>query len=273
MRRDPLTGLASRLFPRLRHRRVGIGARSIALDLGWPHERAYYDFARRGKLAGATALDSCAIECFLRAGDHVLDAGANIGFTALMFLRQGAAHVYAFEPDPRNYARLASLRDAQLSVYPQALGDSSVESRLVLSVTHNQGSTLRPDVVRKFASLFAGARTVGVPVTTIDEALAGKRLDFWKIDVEGGEAALLRGAHGILASSPPRVIVLEVFDEFVAEVEAILRPLFGPGRRLAVDRASGSLAQWTPREAAEADRDRYFLDPPTYVYSRDGDAQ
>ena len=50
------------------------------------------------------------IHAWVRRGDRVADIGANIGFyTALLSERVGpAGAVYAFEPEPLNFARLAA---------------------------------------------------------------------------------------------------------------------------------------------------------------------
>src|SRR5437867_3185244 len=49
------------------------------------------------------------VQQMVRPGDVVLDVGANIGYYTLIFaeLVGEQGHVYAFEPDPRNFAFLA----------------------------------------------------------------------------------------------------------------------------------------------------------------------
>lgn len=52
------------------------------------------------------------------------------------------------------------------------------------------------------------AGAVTVPVARLDAVLAGTTPTLIKLDLEGGEAAALRGAHGLLdAAAPPAVVV------------------------------------------------------------------
>jgi FkbM family methyltransferase len=56
----------------------------------------------------------------------------------------------------------------------------------------------------------AGARTITVPVTTLDETwreLGQPAVSFIKIDVEGAEAGVLNGAEALLGQCHPAVVV------------------------------------------------------------------
>ena len=56
----------------------------------------------------------------------------------------------------------------------------------------------------------AEAGAIPVDVVTLDDALAGERVDFVKLDVQGWELEALRGATRILAENP----AVQLFVEF-----------------------------------------------------------
>jgi FkbM family methyltransferase len=144
----------------------------------------------------------------LKPGDTFVDVGAFIGlYTIGVGLRlQDSGRVIAFEPDIHNFALLQehvrlNRLDRQVELHQAAvfdkegkfqfLADGSSEARLIASN--------RPD-------------TTIVDVVTLDSALKGKRIDILKIDVEGYEEMVLRGANGVLRtpSLKPRAIFIEV---------------------------------------------------------------
>ena len=261
-----LSQLFGRWSGRGQHRRIRIGDYYLDLDLRWKHEGAYLKWADKQRLSGPIAFDTLAIEHFLKPDDIVLDAGANIGFTALYFLKCGAAHVHAFEPDPRNFQRLEHLQtDGKLTAYPEALGSESGELEFVMSQAHNQGSTLDPRMLEKFPAVFAGGEHIRVPVRELSSRLPGVHFDFMKIDVEGAEAALLQGARALLESDPPRVILIECYEEMFDEVHNILQPLYAHHCRLVFHKPSQVLLA-SAMQAHQQDKD-YFCNPPTYLYS------
>jgi FkbM family methyltransferase len=148
----------------------------------------------------------------LRPGDAVLDVGANFGAMALFAARRvgPAGVVHAFEPQ-RDLADLAR-QSAKLNGYGtmcvHAVALSDAAGRFDLHVAgDNSGS----------ASLAwnRGGRAVPVEVVRGDEYLPRLGLPpvrLLKIDVEGHEAEVLRGAAGYLAAHPPAVVVFEAHD-------------------------------------------------------------
>ena len=168
-----------------------------------------------------------ALAARLRAGDVVLDVGANVGFFTVVcaHLVGARGRVCAFEPVPANVAairRNARLnRQAQVSVAMTAVGDRNGRATLVLA-RHAGGAALagcdRPPDARG---------ELQVPVTTLDAWLAGERaglpgpVRLVKVDVEGAELAVLRGAAGLVAADRPLLLV-EVDDATPAGAEAKL---------------------------------------------------
>lgn len=247
-------------------RTVEIAGYQLALDLRYRHESAYYDLIRNQRVD----TDSLIFARFLRPGDRVLDAGANIGYTSLKALSYGAAAVYAFEPVPELYHRLAALQDARLHAFDIALSDADGAAEMLLSQTHNQGHTLDARFLEIFPAVF-GERpaTCIVELATLDRVAEDLHFDFMKIDVEGSELALLRGAKKLLGSHPPRIMVVEIYDHCFAETHQEASKYFKYARRVALEYATNSLKLAPPGDPTILDDQRYQFRPPVYVYGND----
>ena len=144
------------------------------------------------------------------AGDHVAEVGASIGLYALAFAgRVGAAgHVTAFEPDPDSISALeANIAvngwQDRVTVIRAAVGQCSGQVRFASARGQESRIEIRPEVCDG---------VIAVPMVTLDDALAGQRIDVIKIDVEGFEQQVLEGARKILTKERqrPRAILVEV---------------------------------------------------------------
>lgn len=133
-----------------------------------------------------------------KLGDIVFDIGAYVGDTALWFSKavgpQGK--VYAFEPEPRNFAKLKSNleRNKVTNVIPLQLAVSETEGEMQVA-TGGSSSTITQ----------AGTGT-SVEVTTIDRSVETNkisRVDFIKMDVEGHELKVLAGARETIKTFKP----------------------------------------------------------------------
>jgi FkbM family methyltransferase len=156
------------------------------------------------------------VERFVEAGMTVLDIGAHHGFyTLLCSKRVGAGgRVIAFEPSPRErkalllHLRLNRCRN--VSVEGLALSNEETTGKLYVIEGKNTGcNSLRPPVAVGEMSLLS------VRVVRLDEWLRQRkvdRVDFIKLDVEGGELAVLEGAVQLLERKPRPVILAEVQD-------------------------------------------------------------
>jgi len=146
---------------------------------------------------------------FLQKGDVLIDIGANIGLYSLWVARlvgpQGK--VIAFEPVSSNFEQLKhniSLNAPQPIVLEKmAVTDKSGP----LTIRYHQG-----DANRGMASAYLPEFTHSeeVQATTLDEYLAKNpvsRLDFIKMDIEGGEYPALLGMQETLARYTPAILV------------------------------------------------------------------
>ena len=153
---------------------------------------------------------------FLRPGMTFFDLGAHHGFyTLLASTKVGATgRVFAFEPSPRERRRLQRHlelnRCTNVVVEPMALGEREGVADLFVCLGRETGcNSLRPPAVSE------PTRPVRVPVTTLDRYQRGRgpdQLDFIKLDVEGAELDVLKGAPGLLGRRPRPLIMCELAD-------------------------------------------------------------
>ncbi len=148
--------------------------------------------------------------------DRFVDIGANLGYYTCLALQQGKP-VVAFEPQEQNlrclFRNLESngWSGSRAEVFPLGLSDRP--GLLTLYGASGPSASLLPN----WAGYSAGYGKV-IPVSTLDRLLEGRyereRL-LVKIDVEGAEFQVLRGAMGTLSRSPRPVWLLEVcLEEF-----------------------------------------------------------
>lgn len=124
-----------------------------------------------------------------------LDVGANIGaYSILLGQWVGpSGQVFAFEPAPEPFdglSRHVALNGLTNTVHPiqMAVGAEVTTAQLLVAGTGGES---------RLASAGDGGATIAVPVTTIDAFCAERGLspDFIKVDVEGFELAVLKGAR------------------------------------------------------------------------------
>lgn len=244
---------------------LSIGGRLVRYSVNDKHERHYIDSER----AGHITIDGSIAARFIRPGDVVVDAGANIGYTALKYAQAGAARVYAFEPVSRLFRRLEAIQDEVIRPMHMALGDQDMTAEILLSTGHAQGNSLSPEMVDLFPDVFAGdAVKESVTVRRLDGVFDEERLDFLKIDVEGFEMELLRGATGTLDRLPPRALQIELYEHQVAPVREVLRRWFPFEWRAVIEKSTKQLRLLPIDEEPATERYR-GIRPPVYLFTRE----
>jgi FkbM family methyltransferase len=144
----------------------------------------------------------------LRPGMRVAEAGANLGvFTVQLSKLVGPeGKVFAFEPDPALHAalleNLASAAAGNVVPIPRALGSRTARLGIKTFGLNSGDNRLCDDPAESGAT--------PVEVVRMDEALAGERVDFVKLDVQGWEVEALRGMTRILDENPS----ISLFVEF-----------------------------------------------------------
>jgi FkbM family methyltransferase len=162
---------------------------------------------------------------FVRPGDTVLDVGANVGAHTVFFshLVRDNGQVLAFEPLPANIGAIDETiarrgRFSNIRIFPVAIGNPETVHQITTMKVPGRDLTQ--------ASLMyqaAGSWESDVEVTEITCAITGldyestvqqlPRVDFVKLDVEGGELDALKGAARTIMRHHP-VIYCEVYEKW-----------------------------------------------------------
>jgi FkbM family methyltransferase len=138
---------------------------------------------------------------FLRPGDHFVDVGANVGvFSTLIGTRLPGVRITAIEPFPP--VRL----DLERNLAENHLDVTVVSSAVSAKPGEAVFELLGRDVLNRLSpdGTVSGDHTsITVDVTTLDALVAGGPPSLIKIDVEGSELNVLRGASRLLVEHSP----------------------------------------------------------------------
>ncbi len=238
----------------------------ITLDLKNRHERAYAAKLLLDIQCPQIDIDIFLFEKFIKPLDSVLDAGANIGFTALECIRAGAERVVAVEALPELYERLEKLTHRKLVSVRAAVSSSPGEADLFVSIAHNQGASLKQEMIEIFPSVFGETvQKEKVELTTIDKLVeVFGSFDIWKLDVEGAESDALLGALHTLKLSPPRIIIVELFDRFYDEFHSLAKVTHPFVCRALISKESYQMELHPPFKGFPSD---FCHTSPMYVFS------
>jgi FkbM family methyltransferase len=149
---------------------------------------------------------------FLRQGDFVVDVGAHSGRHLFNFAQLVGSFggVAGFEPIPDKFTylneRARDLGFTNLKLYNLALTNFEGTSSFIHAVGTPEESGLK---ARAFnAPERAQPTTIEVKVSTLDTVLGDiERLDYIKIDIEGGELDCLAGASCLIGKFRPFISV------------------------------------------------------------------
>lgn len=141
----------------------------------------------------------------------IFDIGANVGQTVDRYRRlYPSAGIYCFEPVPSTFAELKrhTARDPLTRCFQIAFCDQVSTATMNIQRTHSGGNSLLQPVE-------AGRTTsrIQVPTATIDafcekEGIFG--VDILKVDAEGAEQSIFRGAARMFSRRAIRFVFMEV---------------------------------------------------------------
>lgn len=156
--------------------------------------------AYRARLADQAA-ELALIQRHTRPGDLACDVGANKG-SYLYWMSRWAGRVVAFEPQSglADYLRTAVKATPMKNVTVEQTGvsDHTGVLKFYMPSTNSPEASLRP---------IDGAQTIEIPVVSLDEYFApSDRVKMLKVDVEGAELDVFKGAERILTQNRPVIL-------------------------------------------------------------------
>ncbi|PWU07776.1 MAG: hypothetical protein C5B47_05640 [Verrucomicrobia bacterium] len=157
------------------------------------------------------------VHALLKEDMVMLDIGANDGlFSVLAALQVGKqGRVLSFEPSPRELARLQAnicLNDlGNVTIFAQAVTDQMGSAQLRISEYGHEGQNTLGNFVWNVRQ--TGTQTVETCcLDQVPEVRNLHRLDLMKIDVEGAEHKVLKGAKEVIQKFKP-ALLLELLDK------------------------------------------------------------
>jgi FkbM family methyltransferase len=155
------------------------------------------------------------ISALIQPGSVVFDVGAHVGSIALGAARLAGSsgHVIAFDGDPRNVLSLGrscsrNRFDDRLKVIHAGIWSRSDREGIIFRCgnRHTSRGGIEDDGCKP---VLADGGLIRVPAITLDEFIETRGLlpDLLKIDVEGGEYEVLRGASVLFRTKRPLIIV------------------------------------------------------------------
>jgi FkbM family methyltransferase len=139
----------------------------------------------------------------LRPEDLFVDVGANVGSYTIIAACAVGARCIAFEPDSKTVEALranvtANSAEGRVDIRQSVVGDQVGEATFTIGRdTHNHVVDPGTD------------HSVTIPATTLDAALEGESPTIIKVDVEGYEQAVLRGASNVMSNPRLLAAILE----------------------------------------------------------------
>ena len=139
-------------------------------------------------------------------GGLCVDVGAHLGNHTVFLAKICGMRVLAFEPQPDVFAILQ--RNLELN----GLGEQVTAVNAALGEVAGHGSMARALADNSGSARLSLDEAGGVPVLTLDEQIGDRKVDLIKIDVEGFELEVLKGAQRTIERDHP-LIYAEAQDE------------------------------------------------------------
>tara|TARA_B100000029_G_scaffold494445_1_gene558189 strand:- start:321 stop:1151 length:831 start_codon:yes stop_codon:yes gene_type:complete len=163
--------------------------------------RAYYKY-RAYKYAKKITPELNIIHKISNKDKVSLDVGANLGLFTY-FMSRSSKKVYAFEPNPYPLRNLKHVVDKNVEIVPIAIGNKDGKEKIKIPKNRkgwssNGASFANIDINRGIEYL--------VDIRKID-SLNIKNIGLIKIDVEGFEIDVIKGAIGTLEEQKPNLII------------------------------------------------------------------
>ena len=149
----------------------------------------------------------------LKSGDKFVDVGAHIGYYTDMAAEivGETGKVWAFEPEPGNFKLLTDNTKHYKNVERFNCGLGEFPGELPLYVSEkNTGDH------RCYETVDDVRQTIEVDLRKLDACIGEEKVNFMKIDVQGFETKVLRGAAHTIENSPDIQMLIE-YTPFLLE--------------------------------------------------------
>lgn len=149
-----------------------------------------------------------ALAAVLRPGDTFVDIGANIGIYCCTLARLPGVKVVAFEANPETFQRLsANARQHGVDAHCLAVSERAETLEFLT------GAVSHVFAAANHRNAYHNGGTVKVEAQPLDDLIKGDQTLVLKIDVEGHEPEVLRGAAKLISSGRVRAIMLDASPE------------------------------------------------------------
>ena len=200
------------------------GVREIIARSGLGHDfvchigdLAEYPYYHRRAFRSELAI--CAAWLGTETKPVICDVGANVGFFATQLaqmLRAQLPEIYAFEPVPTTFNKLVrSVERLGLGEHIHVIQAAVVDEARPVKLSYTDKNSLYAQIVTDKPNLRAGNLLAYASGITLDAFCSERaiRPSLLKIDVEGFEAAVLRGTRNLLAQPDRPALLFEYFRE------------------------------------------------------------
>ena len=142
------------------------------------------------------------IKSLVNKNKNSIDIGANLGLFTY-FMSRASKHVFAFEPNPYPLGNLKHLVDKNVTILPIALGNN--DGPIAIKIPHHEngwssnGASLSPKTEEP-------GKVIDIQCRKLD-SLNIDNIGLIKIDVEGFEVEVLKGAKDTILRNKPTMII------------------------------------------------------------------
>lgn len=203
---------------------------------------------------------------WLRTNDTYVDVGAHIGYMAALAATAvgPSGRVVAFEPSPDTFDKLAAAFESpdlgQVEVVHAAVAGADGQATFFTTAGGGWAHQAYRDSLHP-----ADGMTTRTQVRTVslDGYFPNERLRLLKIDVEGGEEAVLVGGKELISTGRCEALIVELNPEALARAGSSVPTLIGQmraaGYRSHRCRSDGTLQPWWPVDVTTEFADAVFL--------------
>jgi FkbM family methyltransferase len=231
------TRLLNGLCPRVGTRNFTLFGYNVELDLSDHIQRNVY-------LGTYEPHDSKLVSRYLSPGITFVDIGANFGYYSLMAAAAigDSGRVFGFEPNPElcDHLRGTIQKNEIMNITVEQAGVSDEAGWADLFLPIKRGNNTATMIAN------AGGRPLRVPVVTLDEYLDRykiARVDFLKIDVDGFEPRVIRGAQAAIRAKRIKAVFCDHNNvhQFAVRLR-VLNRVYSSAHRVSSNREFGPSA-------------------------------